>query len=69
MKSDKFYRNNPDDQVLWAEPDKVGEFLFTFDRETVFNLFRDYPEKLTQEQREIFDGENPEWAEYFSDRR
>lgn len=46
----------------------VGEFLFSFDQETVFNLFRDYPDKLTAEQKEQFDAENPYWADFFKDR-
>ena len=37
------------------EPDKIGERFFTFDGITIFNLFRDYPYKLTPEQKEIFD--------------
>ena len=35
------------------------------DRKTVFNLMTDYPEKLTPEQKEIFDKENPYWKVYF----
>lgn len=55
---------------MWVDtPDVTGEWLFTFDRETIFNLYEDYPWKLTPEQKEIFDRENPEWKEYFSDRQ
>ena len=32
-------------------------------------MFADYPYKLTQKQKEIFDKENPEWKEFFSDRK
>lgn len=53
----------------WIEnPEKVGEMLFTFDGERVFNLFRDYPHELTPEQKLIFDAENPYWADFFKDR-
>lgn len=45
-----------------------GRMLFTFDGEQVFNLFRDYPHKLTPEQKRIFDEENPFWAEFFKNR-
>ena len=35
---------------------------FSFDKETVFNLMTDYPDKLTPEQKTIFDKENPYWV-------
>lgn len=68
-RSDKFYKEHEDDQVWWLDSENKGEFLFSFDKKTVFNLFRDYPHKLTPEQKEIFDDENPYWKEFFSDRK
>ena len=66
---DRWFKNEDTDLIWWKEtPDKVGEWLFSFDKEVVFNMFEDYPYKLTKEQREIFDRENPHWAEFFSDR-
>lgn len=54
----------------WIEnPDKIGEMLFTFDGEKIFNLFRDYPYALTPEQKRVFDEVNPFWANYFRDRK
>lgn len=41
---------------------------FTFDKKKIFNLFADYPWKLTAGQKEIFDKENPYWVEFFADR-
>jgi hypothetical protein len=65
-----FYKNNPTDKTWWKEtPDEKGVWLFSFDRKTVFNLFADYPDKLTPEQKEIFDRENPYWANFFKDRQ
>lgn len=53
----------------WIEnPDRIGERLFTFDGEKIFNLFKDYPHALTKEQKQIFDEKNPYWAEFFKDR-
>lgn len=49
--------------------DKVGERLFTFDGEQVFNLFRDYPHALTPEQKILFDEANPFWVDFFKDRK
>lgn len=49
-------------------PEQKGEILFTFDGKQIFNLFRDYPHKLTKAQKEQFDVANPYWADYFKDR-
>ena len=68
--SNELYKNNPSDEIWWVyNPDVMGEFVFTFDRKQFFNLFRDYPWKLTQEQKRIFDKENSFWAEFFKDRK
>lgn len=68
MKS-KFYKNDLTDQIWWIDnPDKIGEWLFSFDKKNIFNMFRDYPHNLTPKQKEIFDEENPEWANFFKDR-
>ena len=65
----EFYKKKDEDKVWWVEKsDTIGEHLFSFDKKTVFNLFRDYPYKLTSEEKEIFDKENPYWADYFKDR-
>lgn len=67
-RSDKFYKNNEGDVIWWLDSECKGEWLFSFDKKKIFNMFADYPDKLTPEQKRIFDKENPEWAEFFSDR-
>lgn len=70
MSDDLFYKNDPYDVIWWQDvPEQVGLWLFSFDKKKVFNLFRDYPYELTKEQKEIFDRENPEWADFFADRQ
>ena len=65
----EFYKNNPTDKIWWQEtPDEVGLFLFSFDRVKVYNLFEDFPDKLSREEVKIFCNENPFWAKFFSDR-
>jgi hypothetical protein len=67
--SNNYFKHNPTDAILWVDTsDRDGEFIFTFDKKTFFNLFSDYPDKLTPEQKKIFDKENPFWADFFSDR-
>lgn len=63
------YKNKKSDKILWADNrDQIGVWLFSFDGKTVFNMFEDYPHKLTPEQKKIFDEENPYWADFFKDR-
>lgn len=65
----KFYKENPNDKIYWVSVyDREGEFLVSFDRKTVFNIFSDYPWKFTPEQKVLFDKENPYWASFFRDR-
>ena len=68
--SNKYFKNDPNDVIWWVDnAEKVkGEFIFTFDKETHFNMFEDYPYKLTKKQKEIFDKENPFWKDFFKDR-
>lgn len=69
MEKFHYVKNNPGDVIWWVDdPVSIGEWWFTFDKKNVFNMFRDYPERLTKKQKEIFDKENPEWADFFKDR-
>jgi len=64
-----YEKNNPDDVIWWVEDvDSIGKMMFTFDKKKIFNIFEDYPHNLTEEQKRIFDKENPYWAEFLKDR-
>lgn len=64
-----FRKNNENDDIWWVDnPDVIGEWLFSFDKKTIFNMFRDYPYKLTAKQKAIFDKENPYWVNFFKDK-
>lgn len=67
--SNKFYKEHEDDQIWWLDSENKGEWLFSFDKKKIFNLFADYPHNLTPEQKEIFDDENPFWKDFFKDRQ
>jgi hypothetical protein len=71
MKAPKFFKNNPSDKIWWVDNlgKTVGEFLFTFDKKKIYNMFQDYPQAMTPEEVEIFDKENPFWAEFFAERK
>lgn len=64
-----WYKDEETSKVWWLDtPGVIGELVFSFDKERRYNLFQDYPWKLTPEQKAIFDKEYPEWAEFFADR-
>lgn len=70
MQSDRWYKDNSDDKIWWLDnsDEIIGEWIFSFDKKKRFNMFDDYPHKLSKEEKEIFDKENPYWAEFFIDR-
>ncbi len=58
-----WYKIKEEDSIWWSYPkDEEGKLVFTFDKKTVFNFWRDFPDKLTPEQIEIFKKTNPELA-------
>ena len=65
-----FYKNKRSEKIWWVDNvDSVGVMEFSFDKKTIFNMFADYPHELTEEQVELFDKENPYWADFFKDRK
>lgn len=69
MESNNWYKNNESDSIWWLDNrEKIGEIVFSFDKKEVFNMFSDYPNKLTKEQMEVFNKENPFWKDFFRDR-
>lgn len=66
----EWYKDEEWHQIWWLEVlNEKGLWLFSFDREKIYNLFEDYPDKLTAEEVEIFDREQPYWADFFRDRK
>lgn len=64
-------KENPGDTIEWADngDTQKGVLLFRFGPGgKVYNLFADYPEKLTADELAIFNRENPFWVEFFADR-
>ena len=47
-------------KLWWVDdPDSTGNFLFSFDKHTVYNLFSEDWDKLSARQKAIFKEENP----------
>lgn len=66
----KFYKNKKTDKIWWVDNlgEKIGVFEFSFDRIKIYNLFQDYPDKMTAGEVAVFNAENPYWADFFKDR-
>lgn len=65
-----FYKKNKTDKILWIDNlETFGEHLFSFDKKHIYNLFQDYSHNMTDSEVEIFNSENPYWAEFFSIRQ
>lgn len=65
-----WYKQKETDTVEWADTRRQkGIMLFRFGPGgRVFNLFHDYPEKLTPEELAVFNHDCPYWADFFADR-
>ena len=61
-----FYKDSEESKVWWIDKiGVIGEFLFSFDKKKIYNLFLDYPHNMTEEEVRIFDRENPYWRDFF----
>lgn len=47
-----FYKENDTDRIWWVNTvDRIGLYLFSFDRKKIYNLFSDYPHKLSRKKK------------------
>lgn len=66
MAENIFYKERQNDKIWWVDhPDSVGSLEISFDRKKILNLFQDYPQNFTPEQKALFNKENPYWADFF----
>ena len=57
----EFYKQYEDSTIWYVEePGTRGKILFSFDKKKIFSFFKDYPQALTEEQKKVFDKENPD---------
>lgn len=69
---ENFYKDkeNKDNKIWWTgKIDRIGELNISFDREKIYNLFEDYPYNMSEEEIEIFEKEEPYWANFFAWRK
>ncbi len=65
----RIYKENKDDKVWWLDNEKaIGEFACTRDKKTFYNLFADYPDKLSVQDWITFNEENEYWVKFFKER-
>lgn len=66
---EEWYQDENDNKIWWLDTgNRKGYFIFSFDKKKRYNLFEDYPHNMTPEEVEIFDKENPFWANFFKKR-
>lgn len=57
-----FYKESQNSEIwLIDDLDEIGQFLFSFDKKTIYNFWTDY-DKLSDEQKAIFNKEFPTMA-------
>ncbi|MCD8303050.1 MAG: hypothetical protein LUC44_08565 [Prevotellaceae bacterium] len=62
-----FYKREEGDIIWWTAPvGTIGVILFSFDKKTLFNIYPDVPDNLSDEQLRVFCRENKAWVEHFS---
>lgn len=65
-----FYKKKETDKIWWVRyPKIIGVRAVSFDQKKILNIFRDYPQKFTPEEKALFDKENPYWANFFKDHK
>ena len=58
-----FFHKHEGDKIWWVtDYRRRGKLEISFDKKKIYNLWQDY-DKLTKEEKELFDKENPYWAE------
>jgi len=64
----RIYKAAKGDKVWWVDyPNVIGKFVFTLDKKKFFNLFGDYPQKLSVEEWIAFNEDNPYWEKFFAE--
>ena len=70
IETGEWYKDEPGQKIWWLEVlNAKGLWLFSFDKEKIYNMFEDYPWNMTDEEVKIFDEENPYWSDFFRDRK
>lgn len=62
------WSKNKGSEVWWTnDTATIGSLQFSFDKEKIFYLFKDYPNNLAVEEKEKFDRSESFWVNFFED--
>lgn len=61
-----FYKRSEESEIWWVanKRKKCGILIFSFDKKKVYYYYRDYPQKLSEKEIEIFKKYEPFWANF-----
>lgn len=64
----KFYKNNLDSRVWWLVNNNsdFDEFLFSFDKNKIYDLYKDYGVNMSDEEMRILNEDEPAMARLVS---
>lgn len=54
-----FMKKSESALISWVVPTAYGDQRFSFDRKKIYDFWKDYPEKLSNEEQAIFRNECP----------
>ena len=64
-----FYKERKKDKIWWVDyQEEIGRLEISFDKKKILNLFEDYPHNFTNNEKQLFDKENPYWRDFFNGR-
>ncbi|MCD7975123.1 MAG: hypothetical protein LUF25_04985 [Phascolarctobacterium sp.] len=70
----RFWKRSPENKI-WGVSEVIdsdrmpGRILISFDKKKFYNIYGDYPAKMSEEERKIFEKEYPDWVAWLNGRK
>lgn len=70
----RFWKRSPGNKI-WGVSEMIdsdrmpGRMLISFDKKKFYNIYGDYPNKMTEEERKIFEEEYPDWVDWLNGKK